>query len=179
MKEKSKSLDSISIEGCYLHTRLFCNINTENIHIRTSHIGLIQKRKNNKEKTRKQQKQWRENNQEKIKETNARYYGDHKEEILNRAMQYYEDHKEKTRKQQKQYYENTPKIVFLNKKFPSDIPRVRPGYIHHHYCYDHLNTSDYIVDMPVGDHTTLHYQLRRDGIDIQHINVRINDIHGF
>lgn len=53
------------------------------------------------------------------------------------------------------------------------------GYVRHHTIYDHLNISDYTIELSQSDHTKLHFQMKHDGIEISHINVRVNDIHGF
>lgn len=103
------------------------------------------------------------------------YRNIHKSKI----KKYRQDNKEKISKQRKQYRDNHPKINFLGKDIYTHLPKVKPGYVYHHVIYDHLNRDYYVIYMSSSKHTTLHNYMRYDKIEIQHINVRINDIHGF
>jgi hypothetical protein len=77
-------------------------------------------------------------------------------------------------------YRNDHKLIrFFNKQVSTDLPKVKSGYVRHHIIYDHLNTSDYTIELSRSDHTKLHLKMKHNGIEISHINVRVNDIHGF
>ena len=93
--------------------------------------------------------------------------------------QYYINNKENIDQQVKQYQNNNSRIVFINKRLYTHLPKVKPGYLRHHYIYDHANPSLYIIEMKISDHGKLHKQMRKNGIEIPHINVRINDFRGF
>ena len=78
-----------------------------------------------------------------------------------------------------EYRKNHTLVQFLGKPIQMNLPKVKPGYHYHHVIYDHLNKDKYVVMMTRGNHTGLHNYMRSGKIEIQHINVRINDIHGF
>lgn len=103
------------------------------------------------------------------------YRNNHKKEI----KKYYENNKIKINQQRKEYRKNHPKLNFLGEDIYTDLPSVKPGYVYHHVIYDYLNKDRYVVMITSSKHTTLHNYMKRDKYEIPHINVRINDIHGF
>lgn len=162
--QKSKNLYYLGIEDCSIRLRLFYNINTNYIGISTSYNYEKESNKKYRNKYKYEIKQYRNNNKDKIKKYNKEYQQIHKIEIKQKRENILKDH-----------------IIlrFLRKNLLSNLPKVKLGYVYHHIIYDHNNPNNYIIEMTRSDHAKLHRKMQKDGIEIQHINVRINDIHRF
>ena len=146
---KFKNIHCITIEGYTIRTRLSYNPNTD-------HIGILSSYSYQK-----------------------KYYEDHKKEFSEYGKQRYIDNKNEINNHCKQYRQDHSLISFLGKQISTNLPKVKKGFHYHHTIYDHLNTSNNVIELSISDHTKLHNKMRREGIEIQHINVRINDYKGF
>ena len=153
INQKSKNLHSITINGITITTRIRYNSNTN--HISIGNTFNYPKNRNDK------------------------YYQNNKEQILKRCNQYYQNNKDKCCERRKQYLKTHNYIWFLGKNILTDLPKIKPGYHYHHVIYDHLNKDRYVMPMTRSKHKILHHQMKRNGIEISHINVRVNDFKGF
>lgn len=97
----------------------------------------------------------------------------------NYQKEYYINNKDDIDKRVNRYQHDNSRIVFLNKRYYTHSLKVKEGYLRHHYIYDHANPNLYTTEMKISDHTKLHNQMKKDKVEISHINVRVNDFKGF
>lgn len=98
---------------------------------------------------------FRHRNKKQKKEYNTKYYKSNQSEFIRKRKIYCDSH---------------PRICFCGRSYPSKLPKVKDGYVYHHYIYDHINKSNYVVMMSISNHIKLHSLLRKIGYIIPHIN---------
>ena len=165
----------MTIEGISITTKLKYNINTNYISINNTFKYSKNYRDSHKEKI----KTYYELHKNEISVYQKNYYNLHKNEIKTYKKNYYNLYKNEINFYQKNYNKSHTKIRFLSETIISNLPKLKSGWVYHHIIYDHLNKDSYIVMMSRSKHTYLHNIMRRDNIELPHINVRINDIYGF
>jgi hypothetical protein len=45
----------------------------------------------------------------------------------------------------------------------------------HHYIYDFNDLNKYTIEVTRSEHSTIHNNLRRIGLEVPHINIMVND----